>query len=64
MLKLSVENWDFLELFQPFVVLDLVEEQDQFGWIMSNAEELRVDLITVFTEVLVSTAVSMVKMLV
>ena len=37
MLELSVENWDFLELFEPFVVLKLVEEQDQSGWMMSGA---------------------------
>ena len=64
MLELSVENWDFLELFQPFVVQDLVEEQDRSGWMMSNAGDMRIDSITVFTVVLVFTTVTMVKMLV
>ena len=64
MLALSVENWDFLEPFQRFVVLDLVEEQDQSGWMMSDAGEMRVESTAVFTEALVSTTVSMVKMLV
>ena len=64
MLKLSVENWAFLEPFHPFVVPNLVKEQDRSGWMKSDAGEMRVDSITVFTVVLVSTPVTMVKMLV
>ena len=64
MLKLSVENWDFLELFQRIKELILEEEQDQSGWMMSDAGDMRVDSITVFTVVLVFTTVAMVKMLV
>ena len=64
MLKLSVENWDFLELSRHIKELILEEEQDQSGWMMSNAEEMREDSITVFTEVLVMKTVTIVKMLV
>ena len=64
MLELSVENWDCLELFQLIKELILVEEQDRSGWMMSDAGDMRVDLIAVFTVVWVSTTVTMVKMLV
>ena len=64
MLELSVEYWDFLELFQRIKELILEEDRDRSGWMMSNAGDMRIDLITVFTEVLVFTTVTMVKMLV
>ena len=64
MLELSVENWDFLELSQHIKELILEEDWDPSGWMMSDAEEMREDSITVFTVVLVFTTVAMVKMLV
>ena len=64
MLKLSVENWDFLELFQHIKVLILEEDTDTFGWMMYNAEEMRVAWINVITMELVITTVGIVKTLV
>ena len=64
MLKLSVENWDFLELSRHIKELILEEDWDRSGWMMSDAGEMRVDSITVFTEVLVMKTVTIVKMLV
>ena len=64
MLELSVENWDFLELSQHIKELILEEDWDQSGWMMFDAGDMRVDSITVFTEVLVMKTVTMLKMLV
>ena len=41
MLKLSVENLDFLELPHLLVVLHLDKEPVPFGWIMWDAQVMR-----------------------
>ena len=64
MLELSVDSWDFLEPIQPTLVLNLVKELDQSGWIMYDAGVMKADLINVITMELVVTTVAMMKMLV
>ena len=64
MLKLSVDNWDGMELSQHIKVLISEEDMDQSGWIMYDAGEMRVDLINVLTDELVITTVGITKMLV